>query len=248
MGLQFRNMYEFPVKTFFWALSGEFIFREMPDMTEQHDDLIDSDSSYFQGTPAATLSGKKTGEDGEEEEEVKQEEEAGSENENAEAKAKDSNETSEEEVKVPTRPLTELDRLTTVVHAIENDCQICPVGSFKMTPEHQVRRNEAFRGLENADGMRLDSYLHFRNVQDDEKRAELDLPTAPFNERFLESAADDQPRGCWSLQMDERRESVMVRSLQWPGYQFFHQLNSNKFGAVYVGDGLKNLEIHFIVQ
>ena len=105
MGLQFRNMYEFPVKTFFWALSGEFIFREMPDMTEQHDALIDADNSYFQGTPTATLSGKKEG-DEEEGEEAKQEEEAGSEEGGAEAKAKDSNETSEEEVKVPTRPLT----------------------------------------------------------------------------------------------------------------------------------------------
>lgn len=47
MGLTFRNMYEFPVKTFFWALGGEFIFREMPDLTEQHDALIDEDTSYF---------------------------------------------------------------------------------------------------------------------------------------------------------------------------------------------------------
>ena len=141
-----------------------------------------------------------------------------------------------------------MDRLTTVVHAIENDCQICPVGSYKMTPEHQVRRNEAFRGLGSEQGMRLDSYLHFRNVQDEAKRAELDEPTAPFNERFLESASDDKPRGSWNLQLDERRESVQVRSLCWPGYQFFHKLNSNRFGAVYIGDGLKNLEIHFIVQ
>ena len=84
---------------------------------------------------------------------------------------------------------SELDRLTTVVHAIENDCQICPVGAFKMTPEHQVRRNEAFGGLSGESGMQLENYLHFRNVQDEQKRAELDLPTAPFNERFLESAA-----------------------------------------------------------
>ena len=117
-----------------------------------------------------------------------------------------------------------------------------------MTPEHQVRRNEAFRGLQLEASMRLENYLHFRNVQNVEKRAELDLPTAPFNERFLESAAEDQPRGSWTLQLDERRDSVMVRSLQWPGYQFFHKLNTNRFGAVYVGDGLKNLEIHFIVQ
>ena len=111
-----------------------------------------------------------------------------------------------------------------------------------------MRRNEAFRGLSQDEGLRLENYLHFRNVQDEAKRAELDLPTAPFNARFLESADLDQPRGCWSLQLDERRESVMVRSLQWTGYQFYHKLNTEKFGAIYVGDGLKNLEIHFIVQ
>ena len=75
-----------------------------------------------------------------------------------------------------------------------------------MTPEHQVRRNEAFQGLCAESGMRLGNYLHFRNVQDEAKRAELDLPTAPFNERFLETAELDQPRGCWSLQMDERND------------------------------------------
>lgn len=47
MGMQFRNMFEFPVKTFYWALSGEFFFREMPDLTEQHDVFINADKSYF---------------------------------------------------------------------------------------------------------------------------------------------------------------------------------------------------------
>ena len=103
MGLQLSNMYEFPVKTFFWALSGEFVFREMPDVTEQHDALIDVDNSYFQGTHQAVLSGKKGDGEDEEEEEKKEEVE---EDEEAEEKAKNSDETSEEEVKVPTRPLT----------------------------------------------------------------------------------------------------------------------------------------------
>ena len=104
MALTFRNMYEFPVKTFYWALSGEFIFREMPNLTEQHDDKIDADTSYFQGTPAAVLSGKPA--EGEGEEEAK--EDAGNEDgeEEKEEAAKNSDETSEEEIKVPTRPLT----------------------------------------------------------------------------------------------------------------------------------------------
>ena len=77
------------------------------------------------------------------------------------------------------------------MHAIENDCQICPVGAYKMTPEHQVRRNEAFKGLSCEDAIRLDSYMHFRNVQSAEMHAALDLPTASFNDRFLECISKD---------------------------------------------------------
>ena len=55
MGLKFTDMYEFPVKSFYWALSGEFIFKEMPDLTEQHDYEIDINTSFFQGTPALVL-------------------------------------------------------------------------------------------------------------------------------------------------------------------------------------------------
>lgn len=96
--------------------------------------------------------------------------------------------------------------------------------------------------------MELNNYLHFRNVQDERKHAELDLPTAPFNASFLESVAEDQPKGCWTVQQNERMDRVMVRSLMWPGYQFYHKTNSKNFGAMYIGDGLKNLELHFIVQ
>ena len=102
VGLQFRNMYEFPVKTFFWALSGEFVFREMPDLTEQHDAVIDADESYFQGTPQNVLNKKEEGE----EEAAANENNENEEEEGKEEAGKNSDETSEEEVKVPTRPLT----------------------------------------------------------------------------------------------------------------------------------------------
>jgi len=42
----------------------------------------------------------------------------------------------EEEIKIPPKDLTELDRLTFIVFAIENDCAIAPLGAFKMTPTH----------------------------------------------------------------------------------------------------------------
>ena len=74
-----------------------------------------------------------------------------------------------------------------VTLAIENDCQIAPLGAFKMTSQHQVRRNEAFKGLTQENSLWLENYLHFRNVQTEIKKELLDEPSAPFNPNFLES-------------------------------------------------------------
>ncbi len=46
------------------------------------------------------------------------------------------------------RNFTELDRLQYSVYAIENDCHIVPKGALKLTEHHEVRRNNAFRGLQ----------------------------------------------------------------------------------------------------
>ena len=34
MAIRYRDMFEFPVKTFFWALSTDYVFREMPTLSE----------------------------------------------------------------------------------------------------------------------------------------------------------------------------------------------------------------------
>lgn len=50
--------------------------------------------------------------------------------------------------KIPSRGLTELDRLGWVVqNGIENCCQIVPQGSYKKNTLGEVKRNEAFNGL-----------------------------------------------------------------------------------------------------
>lgn len=95
--------------------------------------------------------------------------------------------------------ILELDRLVYVVYAIENDCQICPVGAFKMTPTHQVRRNEAFRGLKLEESLDVSKYFHFRNVQYEFSKENLDLPNAPFNQEFLDPINKDLTIGKWSL-------------------------------------------------
>lgn len=53
---------------------------------------------------------------------------------------------------------TELDRLHYTVSAIENDCHIVPKGAVKMTDQHEVRNNVAFRGLSEEEALCISGY------------------------------------------------------------------------------------------
>lgn len=103
MALKFVDNYEFPSKTFYWALSNEFEFKELPSLNSQYDSVINADNSYFQGEPARIIIQVKQGEGEEAEGEAKAEDE---DEENQEKKAQNSDETEEEEIKVPQRDLT----------------------------------------------------------------------------------------------------------------------------------------------
>ena len=71
---------------------------------------------------------------------------------------------------IPTQGLTELDRLSYVVHYIDNHCTIVPVGSFKRTPIGEIQKNEAFRGLRADASACLCSYMHLRKCKNPEKQ------------------------------------------------------------------------------
>lgn len=161
MGLVYSNQYEFMQKKFYWALSTEFNFMEMPDLNDQHTEFINRDKSFFTGEPNRKLKQPVEGEDEEKEPEVEEEDE-----DNENAKEANSDVSDVEEIKVPSKELTEIDRLRFVVCAIENDCQIAPVGAFKMTANHELRRNEAFQGLNCDNAKALESYVHLRNVHE----------------------------------------------------------------------------------
>ena len=77
----------------------------------------------------------------------------------------------EEEVKVPPKNFTELDRLAYIVRAIETECQLVPVGAYKLTPNHELRLNEAFMGLTLNEASDINNYQHFRNPMSEDKKA-----------------------------------------------------------------------------
>lgn len=68
-----------------------------------------------------------------------------------------------------------------------------------------------------------------------------------FSKDFLDNIEKDSPRGCWSTQIDAKGTTVTLRSLLWPGYYSFHRLESAIFGSVYLGDGVKNIDLPFMI-
>lgn len=63
---------------------------------------------------------------------------------------------------LPPKHMTELDRLSVVVHQIDRRCSAVPKGVLKYTPSHLVIENEAFRGLSCENAFDLHFWQHFR--------------------------------------------------------------------------------------
>lgn len=143
--------------------------------------------------------------------------------------------------------ITELDRLSYLVYVVERECQAIPLGAVKMTPIHEVRRNEGFKGLRGPAAFSLESYVHFRPVLSKEKRDLIDRDDGIFNHQFLDSLASDTLKGAWTVQKDTTEGVAIIRNKLWPGYYAYHRANSAIYGSLYIGNGLRNNDLPFML-
>jgi|ETNmetMinimDraft_30_1059905.scaffolds.fasta_scaffold66724_1 radial spoke head protein 9 len=159
-GLNFKEQYEFPKKVFFWC-GQDFNFAEFPALKEEFADRVDQFRGLFVGQHNRTLIQASKVE--EVAEEVPQDQEG-------EKIVDELISVSEVEEKPPPQPFNEIDRLVFTVRAIEVDCQSVPIGAYKMTPSHEMRYDDEFKGLSIKNSNSLSFYQHFRNPQTTEKR------------------------------------------------------------------------------
>ena len=117
---------------------------------------------------------------------------------------------------------TELQRLQTMIQNIKKDTSIAPKGAYITTGDNDLILNKAFAGLEYPD--KLESYV----LSGETKTLLEDLP------------------GSWSLHYDAFASTAIVRSLLWPGHAFYYSGESNSWGALYSGAGMKNTEFIFM--
>ena len=66
-----------------------------------------------------------------------------------------------------------------------------------------------------------------------------------YQTNFLDEVSMDLPSGMWSCQKDTTGEMAIIRNNVWAGFTAYHKACSEDFGGIYVGDGLKNLDLCF---
>ena len=108
--------------------------------------------------------------------------------------------------------------------------------------------NDAFSGLTVDKLSDLNSYMHVRPVEQKEKKELADREEDIFNHEFLDCVALDVPNSSWSVQKDPINPVlVTIRSRLWPGYYAYHGANTGQFGGIYIGDGIKNVDLPFML-
>jgi len=154
-------------------------------------------------------------------------------------------EASEEEGVLGKPAFVERDLLALVVKNVHHATAVVPRGAFVVDPLHRVAKNVNFTGLSVADAQDVRSYLLFRKPNEGASIRDIDGLLKP--EAFLEPITSTHPTGSWSLQTDPCKTAVVLKSLLYPGFTFYHEPGTALFGSVYVGDGLKNEDLAFMI-
>jgi len=223
--LYYKGSKNFPKKKYFFC-SSNFIFSELPDVQPHHIDNFYKFNTYFIGNPDIIL----------------------------EKYDLDQNKHLDEVIgdtfkpKLKRKNMTETDRLSFVVRTIDHDTSVVPVGAYKMLPINELRRNDLFEGLSSEDLDKKEKYVHFRPVESNEKKDKIAMGKAVFDFDFLDCITDDPVKDSWSLHLDSTKTTCTLRNLIWPGYFAYHKANTDEYGGVYIGYGIKNNDIPFMQQ
>ena len=142
--LYYKGYPQFPKKKYFFCSSSNFIFSELPSLNSHQIPNFHKYNTYFIGNPDIILEKYES---------------------NNSLNIDEETEGDSFKPKLRKKNMTETDRLSYVVRAIDRDCSVVPVGGFKMMPINELRRNDIFEGLNSEDLNKKEKYVHFRPVE-----------------------------------------------------------------------------------
>lgn len=139
--------------------------------------------------------------------------------------------------------VTEIERLAVMVSQIENECALCPAGALMQKADHCIVPASTYTGLAFAAASDLKSYV-FMNKP---KPADVNASALKASTDFLTSCSEIVPKGSLTLKFDEGTSIVTMRSLLYPGFYAYNVVGMPVHGYCYVGNGLKNVDIAFML-
>ena len=219
----------FPAKNFYYCTSGDYELKKLIKRSLNGKQLANAQklqyTHSFVGDPA-----KPIGPEGEEEEK-------------------------EAEEGVPQADMTyrEVHQLAYVVWAVDNATSVVPRGSYCMASNGALVPNGSFSGLSSQEATNIANYYHLRPPQ---ARAQewANKTGAAKMENILDQVGASRPAnkgpspvGAWVARANMTGDTVHVRSLEYPGYFFFHDLEDGTHGGAYFGDGKFNRDLGFML-
>lgn len=143
-------------------------------------------------------------------------------------------------------------RLATVIAKIDAEAMIVPRGAFLRSPAGVVTPNESFTGLSMDKAKNLENWLVFNGPVKLPQKNLLEQADATAPIDFLACASESVPvNGSWSVQVERGPGAdaslIKMRSLQWPGAEAAHIPATRQFSRVYLGNGIKNIDLPFML-
>ena len=152
--------------------------------------------------------------------------------------AADDDDVEEEEEPEPGAPrqLLEIERLAYRVQQIDENTCVVPKGAYVLDALtlDRVTTNTSFQGL-NLNSVSLNDFCYLRTPQKDETRRALARSSLEDRTDALDTLAEGNFRGLWGIVKSRDGDVVTLRSLLHPGYEFRHELGTQKYHGAYFG-------------
>ena len=90
--------------------------------------------------------------------------------------------------------------------------------------------------------------MHLRPCEQKDKIDQASREEDIFNHEFLDNAALQKPDQSWSISKDEfNLANIVLKSRVWPGFTAFARANAPIYGSLYIGNGLRQLDLPFML-
>jgi radial spoke head protein 9 len=237
-------------KKFLVSSGNQFDFKPIASINSEQSEWLQSHHHHtieFSGNLSQRLTPEPTPEEEQQEEETDPSQNDQSEtapadpatddNENQQPPSTNETATTEEKPKKKKKAPVEVfesHKLAQTISSIERDTSLVPFGSFILNDAGVIVEDNTFKGLTYQESLNLANYYHLR-VQH----------PGDFQD-FMPCIVDDLPRNQWVIRNEIG--ATVIRSLLWPGYSFYHTPGTPYFGGVYIGDGIKQADLAFLLM